>query len=162
MNKITKIVLAWVCVILTMTMIFMFSMQNGEKSSQTSTEVVKNVLEITMPKEEITPQVVKKYEFSFRKAAHFSVYLLLGFSLITAFNVTFDKKLKYFEYLISIIIAFGYANLDEFVYQNVSDSRGPSFIDVLIDTAGSLIGIVFFVLILLLMKKISNMKKSHN
>ncbi|MBQ7412455.1 MAG: hypothetical protein IJW10_06110, partial [Clostridia bacterium] len=67
MKNIIILATSWLCVVLTMVMIFCFSAQNAEKSTETSSSVVENVLDIVMPKEEITPEVVKKYQFPLRK-----------------------------------------------------------------------------------------------
>lgn len=154
-----KIIVAcsWLCVVLTMLMIFIFSEENAEKSTQTSSSVIENVLDIVMPKEEITPEVVKKYQFPFRKAAHFGIYMLLGFCLANAFDATIRKK-WYFSYPSAIILGAFYAVLDEW-HQNFSDGRGPSAKDVLIDSAGIVVGVLIFWGLFSLWKFIKSSKK---
>ena len=126
-----------------MVMIFCFSAQNAEKSTKTSSSVVENVLDIVMPKEEITPEVVKKYQFPFRKAAHFGIYMLLGFALANAFKYTLKKK-WYISYIASALVSILYAISDEW-HQGFSEGRGPSPKDVLIDSSGAILGILLFV-----------------
>lgn len=141
-NKII-LVISWLCVAITMVMIFSFSAQNAEESSETSSTVIENVLGVVMPKEEITPEVVKKYQFPFRKVAHFGIYMLLGFCLANAFDNTIKKK-WYISYPSALLAGALYAISDEW-HQNFSDGRGPSAIDVLIDSSGALLGILIFI-----------------
>ena len=81
------IILSWLCVMATMTMIFLFSSQNAEKSTETSTGFVEDVLQTVLPKDEVTPELVQRTQMviPFRKIAHFGIFMLLGFSLINAF-----------------------------------------------------------------------------
>lgn len=145
-----KIVLAlsWVCVFISMLMIFNFSAEDGEKSSSTSQKVVEDVLGIVMDKEDITPEVVQKYQFPIRKAAHFGIYMLLGFSLSCAYRMTFKNK-KLLPYIISLPTAAIYAVTDE-LHQKFTSGRSPSAKDVLIDSAGALTGILIYALFIFL------------
>ena len=142
MKKTIILVVSWACVVLTMIIIFCFSAQNREESRETSSGVIKDVLSIVMPEEEITTDVVKKYQFPFRKAAHFSIYMILGFALANAFEYTLNK-MWYFSYPCSVFVSALYAISDEW-HQGFSEGRGPSAFDVLIDTAGALFGVLFF------------------
>ena len=148
MKKIIIITASWVCVVLTMVIIFCFSAQNNEKSSETSSGVIKDVLGVVMPKEEITPEIVKKYQFPFRKTAHFCIYMILGFSLANAFENTLNKK-SYISYPSSIVVSALYALSDEW-HQSFSDGRGPSFWDVLLDSAGATVGVLFYIVFMYL------------
>lgn len=141
-----KIILAlsWVCVFICMIMIFNFSSEDGETSSSTSQSVVENILGIVMDKEDITPEVVKKYQFPVRKAAHFGIYMLLGFSLACAYRMTFKNK-KILPYVISLPTAALYAISDEF-HQKFAAGRSPSTKDVLIDSGGALTGILIYLI----------------
>lgn len=158
MKNIIILATSWLCVVLTMVMIFCFSAQNAEKSTETSSSVVENVLDIVMPKEEITPEVVKKYQFPFRKAAHFGIYMLLGFALANAFQYTLNKK-WYVSYPASALVSILYAVSDEW-HQGFSEGRGPSLTDVLIDSSGAILGILVFItftyLYCFIIKKISS------
>ena len=115
------------------------------------------MLDIVLPKDEITPEVVKKYQFPFRKAAHFGIYMLLGFSLANAFLSTVKGK-KYISYICALACGILYAILDEW-HQNFSDGRGPSARDVLIDSSGALVGILIFVLFMYIFNRIKSKKQ---
>ena len=150
-NKII-IVLSWALVLLTMMIIFNFSAESSEESSKTSGDVVEQVLGIFMEKEEITPPVIKKFQFPIRKAAHFGIYMLLGFCMMNAFDKTFKIKVI-FNALYSVITCVLYAISDE-IHQSFSLDRGPRALDTLIDSAGAVFGILIFICFLLLYEKI--------
>ena len=76
MKKIVIITASWILVLLTMLIIFNFSKETSSKSSETSKDVVVDVLDVVMDKEDITPPVIKKFQFPIRKIAHFSVFML--------------------------------------------------------------------------------------
>ena len=138
-----KVVLSWFLVFVVMFMIFGFSGEPGEKSEETSKGFIVEVLDIVMEKEEITPQVVKKFQFPVRKMAHFGEYMLLGFCLINALKETTNKKVL-FNGLFSVAIALLYAITDE-LHQSFIGNRGPKYVDVLIDFSGSVIGVLIFI-----------------
>lgn len=158
-NMKSKIILSlsWICVVLTMAMIFFFSSEDSKKSTQTSTDVIEDVLDIVLPKDEITPTVVEKFQFPFRKAAHFGIYMLLGFCLANAFQNTIRNK-WYISYPCALVTSILYAISDEW-HQNFSDGRGPSFKDTLIDSSGALVGILVFLAFVSLYLHFKNSKK---
>ena len=153
-----KIILiaSWLCVLLTMVMIFCFSAEDAEKSSQTSAGVIEDVLDTVLPEDQVTPELVKKLQFPFRKLAHFGIFMLLGFCLSNAFEKTIRKK-WYISYPCALICGILYAISDEW-HQNFSSGRGPAFKDVLIDSAGVIIGIAVFVLFICIFKSIKAKK----
>ena len=125
-----------------MIIIFNFSSQNAEQSTKTSSDVVIQVLDVVMDKEDITPPVVRKYHFPIRKLAHFGIFMLLGFCMYSAFEKSFKNKM-WINLLLSFLVCVIYAISDE-LHQHFSANRAPSFVDVLIDSGGALIGIVVF------------------
>lgn len=156
-NKIT-IILSWALVLLTMVIIFNFSAESSEESSKTSGDVVEQVLGIFMEKEEITPPVVKKYQFPIRKAAHFGIYMLLGFCMMSAFEKTF--KIKYLlNILFSGFSCILYAISDE-IHQSFSADRGPRIVDVVIDSVGAIVGVLTFAGLIFLYKKFLSPKNA--
>jgi VanZ family protein len=72
-------------------------------------------------------------EHLIRKLGHFGEYAILAFPAFFA-----AKLLPRFR---TCLVAFGYcaavACVDEFLVQNLSVGRGPSFSDVIIDSAGA-------------------------
>lgn len=78
-------------------------------------------------------------EFFIRKAAHFFVYLGLGFLIYRALRMQFlNKRLTF---MMSWVLTILYAISDE-IHQGFTPNRSPHFEDVLIDSLGGLIGIL--------------------
>ena len=157
-NKIV-ITLSWLMVLVTMIIIFSFSDQSAKKSTVVSEGVVVQILDVVMDKEDITPPVVKKFHTPIRKIAHFGVYMLLGFCMINAFDKSFKIK-TYLNAILSASACALYAVTDE-IHQNFSEDRGPSAIDVLIDTGGAIFGIILFISFMAIFNRIM-LKKSRN
>ena len=76
-----------------------------------------------------------------RKVAHASEYLVFALLIINALKQSNIKK----TYIITIIICFLYACTDEY-HQTFIDGRTGQFVDVLIDTSGSIIGCLLVIL----------------
>lgn len=156
MKKHIILILSWLCVLLTMIMIFCFSAENAEKSTQTSAGVIEDVLDAVLPEDEVTPELVNKLQFPFRKMAHFGIFMLLGFCLSNAFNITIKNK-WYITYPCAFVAGVIYAISDEW-HQSFSLNRGPSPKDVLIDSTGVFIGIAVFVAFLFIFNHFKNKK----
>lgn len=115
-----------------MIIIFLFSQQNGQESTQTSLQVllwIENIFHISIP------------TLMIRKMAHISEYALLSLSLIYGFyknNTSVHKT-----YLYTFIIAFLYACSDEF-HQLFTNGRAGQFRDVMIDMIGCLCMLICF------------------
>ena len=152
------IITSWLLVLLTMIIIFNFSSQNSVQSTQVSEGVVVEILSIVMDKEEITPPVVQKYQFSIRKMAHFGIYMLLGFCMLNAFYNSIMLKF-WLNFLISTLCCIAYAALDEY-HQSFSDGRVTAAIDVLIDSVGAIVGAGLFTLFILLYSKYLNKSRT--
>jgi VanZ family protein len=125
----------WGLLIVWMVIIFLFSQQPGDVSSEQSRLVVYifNLAGINLDS-----ALGNLSTFIVRKAAHFTEYLILGLLTYNALreNVKFNKSL-----ILAVIIVFLYASSDEF-HQSFIPGRGPAFRDVLIDTSGGLTGIM--------------------
>ena len=154
-NKVI-IIASWLLVLLTMIIIFNFSSQTSTQSEAVSESVIVDILGVFMEKEEITPPVVQKFQIPIRKIAHFGIYMLLGFCMLNAFYNTTSLKSRV-NIALSCFSCAAYAAFDE-AHQSFSEGRGPSIIDVLIDTGGAILGVFLFVLFILLCKKIVNKK----
>ncbi len=111
--------------------IFMFSNQNIKDSEKISDIFLSNILVEKFGRDVMCSVV--------RKSAHFIIYLLGGIIIYTffdTFNINTKRKIIY-----SIIFAMLYACSDE-LHQKFVDGRGASFIDVILDTSGSIVGIL--------------------
>ena len=131
-----------VLLVLWMGFIFSMSCENAEESSNTSGQTIKVVLS-TVPEFEKQPEEVKKniieeLQFIVRKSAHFIGYMILGIlaSGLILYYGNINKK-----YLLAFLICVIYAISDE-IHQLFVPGRAGQVRDVLIDSAGSLLGII--------------------
>lgn len=133
-SQIIFIVLSVMCMVL----IFMFSADNGEESSNKSGFIVK-IVQFFLG-EESNPKIAENLSFIVRKTAHFSIYALLGFLVSGSFAL---RKLFSKAMWIVLLICFLYACSDE-VHQLFVPGRSGHIRDVAIDTSGAFLGIVIF------------------
>lgn len=136
-KKIIKIIL----IIFVMTSIFMFSSDTGSESNEKSDSFIIKTAETLLgknlsEKEEI--KIIEKYFVPVRKSAHFFIYLLLGF-LIISYIREFDSVTKR-TILLSVLICMLYACSDE-IHQLAVSGRSGELFDVIIDTLGSSVGV---------------------
>ncbi len=137
--------------IVQMWIIFGFSGQNGDDSGSISrriTEAVtKNISFIQKLEKEEKEKVLKRIEHIIRKLAHFSLYTVIGFllmSLITTYKLKQKNRIA-----ISAIIGLLYAISDE-IHQAFIPGRGPKVGDVVIDFCGVITGICIICLVIYL------------
>ena len=152
MKKKIIITISWLLVVIWMAIIFMFSNQGSKQSLGGSRQIVRDAIETTVDtgekigiiKEKPTERKIKSVsvglDYPFRKTIHMCEYFILMILVLNALYVSGvkDKKL----YITGIIICFIYACTDEF-HQSFLD-RTAKFTDVLIDTTGALLGLLFY------------------
>lgn len=132
-------------------MIFLFSSQEAEESSELSSGVLGFILGFV---EGWLGRSVEGFDqeffhFLIRKGAHFSVYLVLG--ILLAYPL---KKRKVKNYgSISLLLSVLYAITDE-IHQVFVPGRAGQIQDVMIDSCGALVGVVLFVLFVARQRKI--------
>lgn len=123
-------------------MIFFFSAQPAEESSELSNGVIVKIASVFVS-EDLTSieqyALIEKYSFVVRKAAHFTVYLILGM-LVMSFLTEFDFK---HILIVALLICCFYSVSDEY-HQTFVEGRSGEVRDVCIDTSGALLGIVGF------------------
>ena len=152
-----KILLSLLAVLAVMALIFVFSAQTGEQSGRTSGHIVTAILRIIVPElDQRTPAEQERiYHFCsllVRKGAHFSVFALLGVTLmlhITALRQRFTVKCGW---LWAWGIGILYAGSDEF-HQTFVSGRGPALLDVGIDSCGVIAGVLLVLLCRRLLKR---------
>ncbi len=152
-NRQSLFVVSAVCVLI-MLMIFLFSSQPAEASSETSggvVEVVANAFGIEKSRENINILTI-----IIRKLGHFSEYALLGGAYLFFFS-HFESS-KGTKLGISFFASVGYALTDE-IHQNFVPGRAMRLMDVGIDALGSVAGILIAVIIIALFLKRKNKKK---
>lgn len=147
-----------VLLVLWMGFIFSMSCENAEESSNTSGQTIKVVLS-TVPEFEKQPEEVKKniieeLQFIVRKSAHFIGYMILGI-LASCLILQYENINK--KYLLAFLICVIYAISDE-IHQLFVPGRAGQVRDVLIDSAGSLLGII---LVMAFEKLLIKFNKKH-
>lgn len=156
-NLIVKRILFIIMLLATLYLIFCFSAQDGEQSGNLSLKVTNFIVNLFSKIKNMDTALrmhyIEKLHPIIRKLAHFSIYCLVGFSVM-GFWCTFDIKNKY-KLLWSILIGVTYATSDEF-HQSFIPGRGPSIRDVCIDSAGVLTGIFVMIFLILLFEAFSN------
>lgn len=90
-----------------------------------------------------------------RKAAHFLEYIVIGCVMCLMFNVAINRALL--AALISTLISPVLGIIDEY-HQRFSSLRTPRILDICIDTAGVLTGIIIITLIFLVYNRIKKLK----
>ncbi|MEG1309715.1 MAG: VanZ family protein [Bacilli bacterium] len=129
-------------VITMMIIIFLFSNQKGTNSTSLTNSFIRTTIISLSPvkiNEEKLDKIIKNIFVPIRKIAHFTIYFLLGISII---NLISDYTIKNLI-LISILLSVSYALTDE-IHQLFVVGRGGSLIDVLIDTLGASTGIFIY------------------
>lgn len=143
--------LLWLMVVGLMGMIFIFSAQPATQSALLSGSIV-NVLvqhlvsnfhSISSSEQAI---IIQNWSFMVRKAAHATIYTLLGFMTMLAayktakrkpFKITFSKP---FQTFIVLLICGFYAMSDE-IHQVFVPGRSSELRDIIIDLTGAVFGI---------------------
>ena len=123
-----------------------FSSQNGEESGKLSGSIARFILRLIRIEE--SSNNLARAGHIVRKAAHFSLFALLGLSL--GFAITpFNKPIHAFWGLSIAIIS---AILDEY-HQTFVANRAGMWQDSLLDTCGAITGAAAAFVILLLINK---------
>lgn len=139
-----KQIISWLVVILWMTLIFYLSSQPVYQSNNLSkkiTEVIVGTVKKTSPNIDFN---IARINYILRKNAHFFAYLVLGLLMMNASrrNGISGTKLV----LLSLGICVFYAISDE-IHQLFVPGRGGQVKDVLIDSAGAIVGIGVYELV---------------
>ena len=134
--------------------IFLFSSQPAEVSNETSKGALRKLLELFLG--ESTEDLIRQYNHPLRKAAHFTLYAMLGFSL----TGVFQHQRRLHKIPAAILVSAAFAALDE-LHQHFVEGRGPQMSDVLLDTAGATTGAILMGLILwLIYRSAENVDKN--
>lgn len=127
-------IVSYSAVIIWMFLIFMFSMQNGEDSSDMSGRLVAILKLLGIG---TGGQGLAMISLLVRKAAHMTEYAILF--LLVANAVSLDHSGRR-AYLYALLITVGYAATDEF-HQMFVPGRAGTPVDVMIDTIGAGVGV---------------------
>lgn len=138
--RISTATLFWLLTAAVMYIIFCFSADTGVESKEISEKLLAIII-----------NYLSGISHNFlRKLAHFSEYAALGFCFFGAIHFTFNVKKIY----IPLIPCVLYAVSDE-IHQYFIPERACRLFDVFIDTCGSAVGILVFLLILHICKRLA-------
>lgn len=153
-KKILTRVIFLILMIINCIVIFIFSSQNGEESSNISGSFVKQIIEILPGTKELSEsektQITENLQFIIRKGAHFTIYTLLGFftmGFMNTFKINIKRKI-----IFAFIFGVFYAITDE-IHQLFSSGRTAKIMDVGIDAIGVLFGILIISIIIYLINR---------
>ena len=147
------LVLAW------MGIIFKFSNEPADLSSNTSLGITKRIVEIISKQEtsiQEKEQLTEKLDPYMRKLAHFTLYAIGGvliINFINTYNISEKKKIIY-----SLITGVIYACSDEF-HQLFIEGRSGEITDVMIDSFGVATGACIFLCVINIIDRIIKHKK---
>lgn len=138
-------IIAWVCVILLCAMIFLFSAQTGDSSSELSDGIVNELIDKDAEYEIVS--------FLVRKTAHFLEYAALSFIVTVALCLSFGE-FKIYRKAVFMAFAFTvvYAISDE-IHQLFIPGRAGRAFDVLIDSLGAAFGILICIVFVRIITK---------
>ena len=134
-------IFSWIAVFLWMMLIFYLSAQVADESNDLSkgfTQVIATIIEKIIPNFEFDINI---FNHIIRKYAHFFVYMVLGILVLNAFHRSDMYKINW-----ALIVCIIYAISDE-IHQAFVPGRGPGIKDVFIDTSGSIVGIIIYMII---------------
>ena len=148
-----KIILR-ILIVIWMIVIFIFSNQVSDKSSNTSGNSIKFILEkLSITKnmdEQQIAELVESLQTPIRKLAHFSIYTIGG--VLTSIYFSLDAKNIKKNILLAFIFCVIYAITDE-IHQHFVPGRSCELRDVLIDSSGAMLGILISQIIIKFCKK---------
>lgn len=130
--------ISWTAVILWMSIIFYLSHQPGSQSSELSLNFAEPLIEAV---EKVSPEAsvyIEDFHTYVRKSAHFIAYLIMGILSVNALKASGVQGFRKISMAFAICLLF--AASDEF-HQLFIDGRSGEARDVLIDSAGALVGI---------------------
>lgn len=139
--------LIWLFPILVCMMIFSFSADSGEESTEISFPITIDIMEgwdhvfhLNWDDERVL-EMAQNAEIFVRKAGHMSEYAFLAISVLTAVvvSMTLSKTKVVYSGLFCVL----YAASDE-IHQLFVPGRSGKFTDVCIDSVGVMLGMVLF------------------
>lgn len=150
MNKTVMRLILGIMLICWMFIIFWFSNQPATESSEISGTISYRLVEDTddifnwgLTAEQIR-KIAGNIEYPIRKAAHMTEYAIFSIFVMIALIVDGIKGVRI--PVISAVIAIAFAATDEF-HQTFVPGRYGCVLDVLIDAAGSIIGLIIVYII---------------
>ncbi|MCM1529418.1 MAG: VanZ family protein [Alistipes sp.] len=156
----TRAAIFFILTIAVMIGIFLFSCENSDDSSETSGNIVDIVIDVCYDNFDEAPpaeqqDIYDSVSHIIRKTAHFTAFAALGFCVSMFLG---KRRLVSAKSLGALIFCFLYACSDE-LHQYFVPERACMFTDVLIDTSGSLSGILISLVLISIIPSLRNSKK---
>ncbi len=149
-----KLIIAWIAVILWMALIFASAAQPADATNHLSVGVTKMILQ---NKAAVSLGVIGSenavtlFNFIIRHLAHFFLFFVLGMLVTNALRAIKEsargRRGTDRRFLLPTVICFAYAVNDE-IHQMFVPGRDSDIKDVLIDTAGAILGIMIYLIVL--------------
>ena len=155
MNKTIKIILLFILAIVWMICIYKLSSMNSNNSNGKSTGIlsifIEDALDITNeygitnshPSDEKIERISLLINTPMRKVMHASVYFVLSFFLMILLNILLEHKKIWITIILTSLLCIFFAIGDEY-HQTFVDGRTGQTIDIVIDTIGSVLGLLFY------------------
>ena len=137
-----KKIIKWILFIFWLLLIFIFS--NQPQSAKHTHDIIGNLIPYIK-----TSNLLDIINYIIRKSAHFTEYFIL--CLLTISLLKEYTKKEIIIIISSLIFCFLYACSDEF-HQSFIKGRTSQFSDVLIDTSGSIIYSIIYIIIIKIKK----------
>ena len=131
-----KIAFAWLCVVAWMTLIFYFSNQPADQSSQLSMAWAERLIRFLGLA--ASSEQVARLDSLLRFLAHAAIFFILGVLAFRAFTLIGKRRLT--RVTASLLLCLFYAGFDE-LHQSLVPGRASQWSDFLTDGIGSLLGI---------------------
>ncbi len=145
-----------------MFLIFSMSAEPAELSTETSGNTIRKIYNIIYPgfsdmSETEQQEIIDASQHFVRKAAHFSIYTILG--VLLSINCLYHFKNKWLRTLLPVFLGALYAVSDE-IHQLYVPGRSGEIRDVLIDSAGVAVGCIIVLSVYQIIKRKKGVKKS--
>ena len=128
-----KILLCRVLLVLNLALIWGNSLLSGAESSQMSSGIMAFVMELLR----IPAGFSDSLHLVIRKLAHLTEFACLG--ALISWHLKLVKEKRVYQIFVAVLIAMAVGLVDETI-QLFTPDRGPSLLDVWIDTLGAVLG----------------------
>jgi VanZ family protein len=155
--------ISWLPAVIMMILIYSFSAKPAVESNESSLTIANDLLSVyekvsdNRLEAENRLNVLKILNYVVRKGAHFTEYAILAAAFMLYFLLT--KQRKRLIILLSVAFAAIYAVSDE-IHQLFIPGRSGQIKDVLIDTAGAVMGASVFYFLTVLVNRANKKKKT--
>lgn len=154
-KKAIKIILLLAIAIAWMMVIYKLSGMNSNNSNGKSTDIISIFIEDTLditnnygitsshPDEQKIQKASQLINAPMRKVIHASVYFVLAFFVMIVIDILFDHKKYFLSTFIVLALCILFAATDEY-HQTFVAGRTGQLLDVIIDSLGAIVGILFY------------------